>query len=815
MPTPEERRATARYLQQMRQLGLIGEPEPITADSPIALSREAQSPRPTPPQMPPMTLEPPDELEHVSPLEYERAPGTFPLSNEAEEALVTRDGLAQEPFGDIAEASRPIQASDERRRGRAARRERIAQAREQEQAKQDALAERRQTLGEVGPVTQFARALGQDASLGHLDEIMGGARAVGDVITGDSPITELPERYRQRKDEYNQWLAYGEEDQPVANALGHVGALAAGAVSPAGPIARWTQAAPSALGRIGRTAAVGTGVGGVAGSGFSDAPFVSGEHVADTAGGALLGGAIAGGLGAAGEGARILRDRYGRGRAFAESQRELGERSRRILEGDEDLPDFAGSAIDDLEFDELIRASADDVPSTIPTTTQAAAGAPDEATTLRSLITEPLNADRHVQRIRSAGIQTIPAGRAISRMKGGLESFADDLDRGGVTQVGELVQTPTGVRRGEQLRDKALRQRQRAIARANEVGAGADASTVAARLRERAGPVRASTSNQSRANAAYLEGIADEIEALPVRASLGDELASAQSGPYAEALRNVQAAADQGESAIRGVQRAINEALDAGDGETASRLAAFLNQTRRRPLPQDVIEREIQAYTDRARFDRNTGQAVLSPEIQMARAIRGEIADARLRGLQEVDPQLARQFANAQRGYQIGATISPPGQASRAQLGEFNRALSLSDYESAIAGSAAAGPAGGIAGLAANRLFRRVEPSVFALINERAVLMQRAAQGQLSPAAARMVALLERDPEAVGQAGRAILSATTRGPRSIEAVYRVLVGRDPAMRAAAQELEDATTNEWDGVIDGANDETTNEWEGIQ
>jgi hypothetical protein len=828
MPTPEERRATARYLQQMRQLGLIGDPEPITADSPIVVPREAQEPRPSVPRTAPSTLEPPDELEHVSPLEYDRAPGTFPLTNEAEEALVTRDGLAQEPFGDIAEASRPIQASDERRRGRAARRERLAQARAQEQAREEALAERRATEGEVGPVTQFVRTIGQDASFGHLDEIMGGVNTAYNTIAGRAGPGDLSERYDRNRDDYRLWLERGAEDQPEATTLGHLGTFGLGMVSPAGPIAKWTQAAPSALGRITRSTAAGAGIGAAAGEGFSDAPLGSSESMASMGTGALVGGTLGGALSTVGEGAR----RVAGGRA---QQRALRERARKILEGEDELPNFSGTAVDDLEFDEALRAPAEAMESTVPgrARTPVSGPIPEEELTIRSLVTEPWRGDAASQRLRSVGVQTIPQARAVSKMSGGIDAFADDLDRAGVSQRGELLQTTTGAARAERLRDRALAQRQRAIARAEELGAGVDATDVADRLRAEAAPFRRTTGDTARANAAYLERIADEIEALPVREALPSEIAGAADNAYAAVLSRVELAANQGRSAIGELQDEISTAIANGNMGLARQLSGFLNRSRTMPLPQGVVEREVQSYQRGARFDRNSGNATLPDSIELDRTIRRELAQARIRGMEAADPQLARSFQNAQRGYQVGVTAVPQGSASRMRLGEILRSVSPSDMGAggagaltgATIGTAVAGPvggavgsaAGGFIGAATNRLFRRFEPTIFASINERATTLQQQTSGQLSPGAARLVAMLERDPDAAGRAGRSLLNAAVRGPRALAAVWRVVSGQNATLRAAAQELEQLPEggSEWSDVVSASGDETTNEWEGIQ
>lgn len=130
----------------------------------------------------------------------------------------------------------------------------------------------------VSPSQSFQAGLAQGGTLGFGEEIMGGIRAARDVMGDKFELSDLPERYRQRRDEYRQYNELARQQNPKT----YMGGEIVGGVG--------TSLVPGmGAATLGKTAAMG----GVAGLGLSEADLTQGqigEAALDTGIGGITGG---------------------------------------------------------------------------------------------------------------------------------------------------------------------------------------------------------------------------------------------------------------------------------------------------------------------------------------------------------------------------------------------------------------------------------------------------------------------------------------------------------------------------------------------
>lgn len=561
------------------------------------------------------------------------------------------------------------------------------------------------------PISNMAmRQNAADAlTLGFADELYGAGRGAYDAATSDMDVDAA---YRRARDRFRSDMADASARYPRQAAMGAMAGNAAGMVLPL----------PGVLGRLGQGAtwgrralgAAGLGAiyGGLSGLGHSEvdltdpdltAPIVPTENLSPNvaaeiptrggqlardvgyplAQGAVFGGAMSAGIDA-------LRGGYGLFRAARDRARlskALGDRSDEILRSGR-IPRLRAGPMDDLALEDAL-ATADD--ARIDDAIREAIT--PQGTSLTDMALEPLRADPNVQRLRAAGVVGKPNLLAVSRMQGGIPQAAADLATLGVSQPGEVMMTRTGLSRSEAIRQIAGRQRENVLRQAMDAGVSVEGQEIAAALRERARRMQGSTVPDVQAQARDLLEQADVFEGLL-------------------------------------------------DPVTRQPPEVPLSEPRRFTLPE--VDQAAAEWANNARYDQNRGNAVPAPSVANARDIRADIVNARQNALANWNPELAQDFSDAQRAYQLGVTASPTGRASETTLREANRNLGLTDYLAgggAIAagakiGTALGGPVGGLVGVGlggvgaslGNRMYRELEPSIFATLNEGPAIRQQLQQ---------------------------------------------------------------------------------------
>jgi hypothetical protein len=143
---------------------------------------------------------------------------------------------------------------------------------------------------DVSGLESAGRGAAQAGTFGFADEIAGGVEALYDVATTDKTLSDLPDLYRQHRDESRANFAAAEEANPTEFTAGQIGGAALTAFLPGG--------APATLGRA---VAVGAGMGAAQGLGESEADLTRGEF-GEAATDAALGGALGGAAGGIGHG---------------------------------------------------------------------------------------------------------------------------------------------------------------------------------------------------------------------------------------------------------------------------------------------------------------------------------------------------------------------------------------------------------------------------------------------------------------------------------------------------------------------------------
>lgn len=552
-------------------------------------------------------------------------------------------------------------------------------------------------------------------SLGFADEIAGLGNVGSQLVSGAD--VDVGNAYRAGRNEYRRDLENLSARFPgTARAGQFVGNLGSMALPIPGPLGRLGQGATAAR-RIGGAALLGAAYGGLSGLGHSevdltdadlDVPIGSTEGLTPeqiealpTQGGQLMrdiatpagaGALMGGGLATAVEGGRGLYALGAAARDRARLNTALGRRADDVLRSGR-IPRLRGAPMDDLEFQDALLSSGDDAIDEAVN----AATAPN-GTSLSDLALEPLRADPQVQRLRAAGIVGKPNLLAVSRMQGGVPAAADDVATLGISQPGETMMSRTGVARSEATRRIATRQRNDVLRSATDAGVTVDGSEIAAQLRQRAAEMRGSTVPAVQAQADDLLHHADVFEGL----------------------------------------------IDPATGLPPE---IPLEAPRQWTLPE--IDRETRRWAGLAKYHQNRGQTVPAPSTANARTVRAEIVNARQNALARWNPELAQDFADAQRAYQLSVSASPADRAGEQTLREANRSLGPTDYMSAgggasvgaaiggglmgPVGAAVGAPTGAVLGGIGNRLYRELEPSIFASLNEGPVIADQLARVGLQP----------------------------------------------------------------------------------
>lgn len=143
----------------------------------------------------------------------------------------------------------------------------------------------KEAVAEEAPSGQFSDTesalAGAAQGFGYeiLDELYGARRGAQDVLLGDSKLTDLPDRYRARRQEARDYYNQAQEENPVSYGAGNIGGAGAAAFVPGYNLARGGRAVGAAVSS------------GVAGLGASDKESVIGnieDAGKSAAGGALL-----------------------------------------------------------------------------------------------------------------------------------------------------------------------------------------------------------------------------------------------------------------------------------------------------------------------------------------------------------------------------------------------------------------------------------------------------------------------------------------------------------------------------------------------
>ncbi len=116
------------------------------------------------------------------------------------------------------------------------------------------------------------RGAAQGATMGFADELEGGLRGAGDVIFGSNKFSELPERYRERRDTARAQYEKAREDNPKSYMAGEVGGGVGTAFLPGIGLSNVASKA-GLLGKI----AEGAVIGGTQGLGTSTADLTKGD----------------------------------------------------------------------------------------------------------------------------------------------------------------------------------------------------------------------------------------------------------------------------------------------------------------------------------------------------------------------------------------------------------------------------------------------------------------------------------------------------------------------------------------------------------
>jgi hypothetical protein len=309
-------------------------------------------------------------------------------------------------------------------------------------------------------------------SLGFADEIAGLGNVAGQLSTGAD--VDIDNAYRAGRNEFRSDLEGLSSEFPGSRRAGQLfGNIASMALPVPGALGKLGQGG-TALRRIGGSAALGATYGALSGLGHSDVDLTSDADLSDplpglategmsdaerealpTMGGQLLrdiatpaaaGTVMGGGIAAASELGSGIRALYAAARDRARLNEAMGRRAQDIIESGR-IPILAGGPADDIA---LVNAAADE-------SVEAAAASQPVRTTLGGEVTDILRENPDMNRLRTAGIVGKPAMRRVAQMPGGIEGMADDLDRLGISQRGEILRTSEGARRAEQIGQIARR----------------------------------------------------------------------------------------------------------------------------------------------------------------------------------------------------------------------------------------------------------------------------------------------------------------------------------------------------------------------
>lgn len=538
-------------------------------------------------------------------------------------------------------------------------------------------------------------------SLGFADEIAGLGNVGSQLVSGAD--VDVGNAYRAGRNEYRRDLENLSARFPgTARAGQFVGNLGSMALPIPGPLGRLGQGATAAR-RIGGAALLGGIYGATSGLGHSDVDLTSDADVdepmtgpdgaeerpsmlrqlaSDVGTPAVAGALMGGGLASAAEAGAGIRALYGAARDRARLNEAMGRRAQDIIESGR-IPSLSGAPADDIALANAAADEAADVATSQPV-----------RTSIQGEITDILRENPDMNRLRTAGIVGKPAMRRVAQMPGGIEGMADDLDRLGISQRGEVLRTSEGARRAEQIGQIARRQRNSVLEAADAAGVEVSGQDVADRIRARADELRRLPSRRAAQQAAALERTAQQFEGRIMQ---------------------------DGTRVPEGLPVIAPTFRQRGDGS---------------------LDEIAQHYGDLGRYS-NTSE-LPSVEVANARDIRRAIVDARESALRAWDPDAAQSFADAQRAAQIGLTVSPAGRLSELEARGANQSLSLTDKigggtGAAIGsgiGTAVGGPAGGLVGAgmggligtAGNRIWRDFEPSVMASLAERPMLQSRLAE---------------------------------------------------------------------------------------